>query len=132
IKSKVNYNISLSHQYQKREIEDFRYNISDDVEMNKISEKDQSMEVLYSTGTFSNFFDSQSVDLQLGYELVNNNGFSIEDEEENQVKHVREKIDNYDFFAVSELRLNNKFSFRPGFRYSVQSMFENQYAISFG
>lgn len=132
IKSKVNYNISLSHQYQKREIEEFRYNITYDVEMNNTQEKDQSMEVLYSIGTFSNFFDNNKIDFQVGYEFVSNNGFSVEDEEANQKKHVREQIDNYDFFVISEIKATEKLSLRPGFRYSIQSMFDNQYAVSFG
>lgn len=132
IKSKVNYNISLSHQYQKREIEKFKYNITFDNEMNNTLEKDQSMEVLYSIGTLSNFFDNKKIDFQLGYEFVNNNGFSVEDEEGNQTKQVRERIDNYDFFAISEIKANENLSLRPGFRYSFQSVFDNQYAVSFG
>lgn len=132
IKSKVNYNISLSHQYQKREIEKFRYNITFDTEMNNTLQKDQSMEVLYSIGTFSNFFDNKKIDFQLGYELVNNNGFSVEDEQGNQTKQVREKIDNYDLFAISEIKANKNLSLRPGLRYSFQSIFDNQYAVSFG
>lgn len=132
IKSKVNYNISLSHQYQKREIEKFRYNITYDTEMNNTTDKDQSMEILYSIGTFSNFFNNDRIDFQLGYEFVNNNGFSVELEEGNKKKQVRERIDNYDFFAISEIKANENLSLRPGFRYSLQSMFDNQYAISFG
>src|SRR5690554_2589337 len=132
IKSKVNYNISLSHQYQKREIEKFRYNITYDTEMNNTTDKDQSMEILYSIGTFSNFFNNDRIDFQLGYELVNNNGFSVEDEQGNQTKQVREKIDNYDLFAISEIKANKNLSLRPGLRYSFQSIFDNQYAVSFG
>ncbi len=130
--SKINFNVSASYQIQKRELETFRYNITHDIESGNVKEKDQSMEVLYSTGTFSNFFDSKKVNLQLGYELVNNKGFSIVDAEANSKKEVNEQINNYDFFAVSEITLNDRFSIRPGIRYSLQSMFDNQYAYSLG
>lgn len=130
--SQLNYNISLSHQYQKREVEDFRYNISDDAELNNTKQKDQSMEVYYSTGTLSNFFKNKKVDFQLGYETIKNNGFAIVDEENNQKKEVSKSIDNIDFFAISEIQLNDSFSIRPGVRFSFQSLFENQYAISLG
>lgn len=132
IYSKINYTISLSHQYQKREIETFRYNISNDVVLNTNSQVDQSMEVFYSTGTFSNFLKNERINFQLGYEWVNNKGFSVEDDEDNQKKKVREKIDNYDFFAVSEIKVSNNFLVRPGIRYSFQTLFDNQYALSFG
>src|SRR5690606_40454346 len=92
----------------------------------------QSMDVLYSAGTLSNFFKDKKFNLQLGYELVNNKGFSIVDEEGNTKREVNENINNYDIFAVSEIKWNDKFSVRPGFRYSLQNMFDNQYAISLG
>lgn len=130
--SQLKYNVSASHQYQKRIIETFRYNISDAVEMNNKEQKDQSMEVLYSIGTLSHFFKDKKYDLQVGYEAVSNKGFSIVDEENSQKKEVSKNIDNLDFFAVSEIELSERIKIRPGVRYSFQSLFENQYAISLG
>lgn len=130
--NRLNYTISFSHQYQKREIETYRYNISDDVELNNAKQKDQSMEVFYSTGTLSNFFKNKKVDFQLGYEAVKNNGFAIVDEADNQKKNMHKSIDNIDIFAISEVQLSESFSVRPGVRYSVQSLFKNQYALSLG
>jgi len=130
--SKINYNISVSYQTQKRETEIFRYNITHDIETNNIKRKNQSMDVLYSTGTFTNFLESEKVHLQLGYELVDNKGFSLVEDENQTIKEVSKNIDNYDVFAVSELRLNKRLSLRPGFRYSFQSMFDDQYAFSLG
>lgn len=130
--SKVNYNISLSHQLQERTIEEFRYNISARNEMNNKEFKDQSMEVLYSVGNFSNFFNQDKFDLQVGYEIVNNDGFSLIEAENNTTKTIRERLDNYDVFAVSEIKFTDNFSLRPGVRYSFQSYFDNQYAVSFG
>lgn len=128
--SKVNYNISLSHQLQERVVEDFRYNITSRSEMNNTEYKDQSMEVLYSVGNFTNFFKHKIIDLQLGYEVVLNDGFSLVDGDNNTTKTINERLDNYDFFAISELKFTDNFSLRPGARYSFQSDFDNQYALS--
>jgi len=130
--SKINFDVSVSYQMQEREEETFRYNITHDIESGNKKIKDKSMEVFYSRGTFSNFFDNKKVNLQLGYEVANNKGFAVVDGEINSKKEVNRNIDNYDFFAVSEITLNERFSFRPGFRYSFQSMFDNQYAYSLG
>lgn len=130
--SKLNYNVSVSHQKQARNVEDFRTIILSDIELNNVEVKDQSMEVLYSTGTLSNFFMNDKVDLQVGYEFVNNNGFSLVQEENNTTAPVRKRLENYDFFVSSEIKANDKFSVRPGLRVSSQSKFENQYASSLG
>lgn len=130
--AKINYNISVSHQKQAREVEDYMYRILQEEEYYNNSWKDQSMEVLYSTGTFSNFFNSKSFNLQLGYELVNNNGFSLVQEAGSVFTGIRERLENYDVFATSEINLSNNFSLRPGFRYSFQSKFDGQYATSLG
>ncbi|QEE48820.1 outer membrane beta-barrel protein [Flavobacterium alkalisoli] len=126
------YNVSVSHQKQQRDVESFLYRVWQDQEVNNTTETDQSMEVLYSTGTLSNFFESETVKLQLGYELVNNNGFSVVQEADNVYVGIRERLENYDVFASSEVNVNRNFSLRPGFRYSFQSRFDNQYAASLG
>lgn len=121
--NKLNYNISVSHQKQERNIEDFRYYLFTQNEANNLKVKDQSMETLYSTGTFSNFFSDKKVDLQVGYEIVNNKGFSLP---------VRETLENYDFFVSSEIMATERFSIRPGIRFSAQSKFKDQHASSLG
>lgn len=130
--SKLHYNVSVSHQKQARNVEDFRTLIVSKNELNNVKVKDQSMEVLYSTGTLSNFFTNDKVDLQIGYELVNNQGFSLVQEENNNVSPVRKRLENYDFFVSSEIKATDRFSVRPGLRFSSQSRFENQYASSLG
>ncbi|TGD57941.1 TonB-dependent receptor plug domain-containing protein [Flavobacterium humi] len=130
--SKINYTASLSHQKQERNVEDFRYNLSSRKETMNVTAKDQSMEVLYSTGTLSNFFSDKSVDLQLGYETVHNRGFSVVQEANNTWTAVAETLENYDFFASSEIKATERLSIRPGLRFSVQSKFKEQYASSLG
>ncbi|WP_281322617.1 TonB-dependent receptor plug domain-containing protein [Flavobacterium aestivum] len=130
--SKLNYNLSFSDQKQERDVEAFRYYLSTQTESNNIKIKDQSMDVLYSTGTLSNFFPDSKVDLQLGYEFVNNLGFSLVQEANNIFVPITKRIQNYDFFVSSEIKATERFSIRPGIRFSVQSMFKNQYASSLG
>jgi outer membrane receptor for ferrienterochelin and colicins len=130
--SKLNYNVSLSHQKQTRNVEDFRYYLQTKTEANNEIIKDQSMEVLYSTGTLSNFFTDKKVDFQVGYELVNNKGFSLIQEANNTIVPIRKTLENYDFFVSSEIKATEKFSIRPGMRVSAQSKFKNQFASSIG
>lgn len=130
IGGRVSYNVSASHQKQKREQEDFRYNLNNSSEQDNNRYTDQSSEVLYSTGTFSKFFNSDKFDLQLGYEAVNNKGYSRVLGENQIPKDVSKQIGNADVFASAEYNLTKKFSIRPGFRYSFQSLFDNQYAAS--
>jgi outer membrane receptor for ferrienterochelin and colicins len=130
--SKLKYNVSLSHQKQTRNVEDFRYYLPTKTEANNEIVKDQSMEVVYSTGTLSNFFSDKKVDLQLGYEFVNNKGFSLVQEANNMIVPIRKTLENYDFFVSSEIKASEKFSIRPGMRVSAQSKFKDQYASSLG
>ena len=130
--SQLNYNVSVSHQKQTRDAEEFRYFIQQDMEQLISRGRDQSMEVLYSIGTVSNLFKSKVVDLQLGYEFVNNNGLSTEIGQGQSTQYISERLENYDFFVSSEVNVSDKFSLRPGFRYSFQSQFDNQTASSLG
>jgi outer membrane receptor for ferrienterochelin and colicins len=128
----VNFNISASHQKQSRDYETFKYYLDSEQEIDKNSVTDQSMEVLYSTSTFSNLFKSDFLKLQLGYEFVNNNGFALVSGENQIPLAIRKRLENYDAFVSGELIFTDKFSLRPGFRYSFQSRFDNQYATSIG
>ncbi|KAF2510863.1 TonB-dependent receptor [Flavobacterium zhairuonense] len=128
--SQVNYNITVTHQKQERDIEDFRYNLYTRDESLNLRVKDQSMEVLSSMGTFNNFFESKTLDFQLGYEFVNNQGFSLVQEANKVYVPIQKTLENYDFFASAEILATERFSIKPGIRFSAQSKFDNQYASS--
>ncbi|PJJ11042.1 outer membrane receptor for ferrienterochelin and colicins [Flavobacterium sp. 1] len=135
--SELNYNVSLSYQKQQRDLEKFNYQLETKAESNETRETYQSKEVLYSTGTLSNFFDTKKVDFQLGYEITNEKGYynataGLFFDGLQQLKNVDKELDNYDIFTVAEINLSDKFSVRPGIRYSFQSAFDNQYASSLG
>lgn len=135
--STVKYNVSFSHQKQARDIEKFKYSIETQQESLNNRATYQSKEVLYSTGTFNDFFSSKVFKLQLGYELVNEKGFydatagTFKDENQ-QESDIRKRFENYDLFSSAEININDRFSIRPGFRYSFQSKFDNQIAASTG
>lgn len=130
------FNISASHQKQQREEERFNYYLLEKEERNNTKEVFHSNEVFYSTGTLTNFIkNNQNIDFQLGYELVNENSFAnaasgMFRDDEQQAVDIRKRIENYDVFVLSELHLTDKFSLRPGFRYSFQPQFDNQHAYS--
>lgn len=130
--SQMNYTASLSHQKQKREMEKFQNNLTNGEELAKERNTDQSTEVLYSTGTISNFFKEKAYDFQLGYELVNTNGFSRVIGENNFPKEIQKRLENYDAFISGEIKANDVLSFRAGYRHSFQSKFDNQIALSTG
>lgn len=133
----LDYNASVSYQKQQRDVEEFRYYIQLDTERGNEKEPYQETEVLYSTGTLSNFFKYGTIDLQLGYEFVNTNGYSSSlsgnfNGDDQEAVNLKKRLENYDFFTAAEIRVTDKFSVRPGFRYSFQSKFEDQWAASMG
>lgn len=128
----LNYNTSFSLQKQTRSVESFDYDLKTEQESNGQKDKIQSAEVLYATGTLSNFFKDKRADLQLGYEVVNNLGFALVDGENQTLVPIEKRLENYDFFVTSEIKTTENFSIRPGIRVSFQSQFDNQYASSLG
>ena len=130
--SEMNFNVSVSYQKQERETEDFKYRIRSNQEYNLTRNKDQSTEALYAVGTLGKIIKNSTVDLQLGYEVLSNKGLSAVPGEQSTTKSANSKLDNYDVFAISEIKLSDNLSIRPGVRYSLQSKFENQYALSLG
>ena len=128
----LHYNVSLSHQKQTRSTEDFKYDLNSRTESELTKTVNQSTEFFYSIGTVSNFFKDKIADLQLGYEIVQSKGFAILNGENQTFWPVSKPFNNFDFFAVSEFNISEKFSIRPGLRISFQKQFENQYSSSLG
>lgn len=131
------FNISVSHQKQKREEETYNYYILDKEEHNNKKEVFHSNEVLYSTGTITNFTKSKKFDFQVGYEFVNENSFAdasagMFKNEDKQDADVRKRMENYDVFVLGEVNFTEKFSLRAGTRYSFQSKFDDQQSYSLG
>jgi len=135
----LDYNVSLSHQRQKRELEQFNYFIQTGQENTTTPLSPyQDTEVLYSTGTLGNFFGDRKFDVQLGYEFVNTNGYNaatggiLTGGSTTLGEAQKQRLENYDVFAAGEYAVTERFTFRPGFRYSFQSKFEDQWSASMG
>lgn len=134
LSEKIGYNISASYQKQTKEIDKYAYEIRRDRRLSTI-EKGSYLKrsAFFSRGTFSNLFSKGNFNgVQLGYELTNEKGtgspyaitISPNEDEANQ------KLNNYDFFASTEIDISDKFSLRPGTRVSFSNLFDNQYAFS--
>lgn len=137
--TKLDYNVSVSHQKQTRDLEQLNYYIQtgeEDITYGRRSYQDT--EILYSTGTLGNFFGDRKYDLQVGYELVNTNGYNAapsaifggQGAVIGEIK--KQRLENYDAFTAAEVGITDRFSIRPGFRYSFQSKFDDQWAASMG
>lgn len=132
IANKVPFNISLSYQEQTKDLERYTYRIRRDEKLNIQKGEYLSRSAFFSRGTFSNLIRAEHFNLQAGYELTNERGsgsplaISIDPNENN----VTQKLNNYDFFASSEINVNDHFSLRPGARVSFTNLFDNQYVFS--
>ena len=130
--SQLKYNLTASYQYQERATETFRYLIDYHHEINNEKRRNQSMDVFYSSGYLSGALAKKRYQWQVGYEAVRNQGYAIIRDEGSTEKFVDKAIDNYDLYASVEANITKKFSIRPGARYSIQRLFNNQYAYSLG
>lgn len=133
----ADYNLSISYQKQTRDFEDYQYFFSEKQKQNFDRNTYEQTEILYSTGQLSNFIPSEKYALQVGYELVNQQSFAsgksgLFRNDNNQLIDVNARFENYDVYSVLEYKPTEKWTVRPGARYSFQSRFDNQYSISLG
>lgn len=122
------YNLSISHQSQKRYLEEYIYNIllqgKQSIELDALS---QSSTILYSKGFVSNIIPKKEfVNLQLGYEFTNQKGFDAIATGAFSPDVVENRLENYDFFGIADFTIGEKFSVHPGARYTTNSQFGNK------
>lgn len=122
---KTTYNLSISHQSQKRYFEQYVYNILQrGIESYTLDELSQSSNILYSKGFVSNIVPEKDFfNLQLGYEFTNQTGFDAIATGSYSPDVVENRLENYDFFGVADFNLTDKLSFYPGARYTNNSQF---------
>lgn len=125
---KSTYNLSLSLQTQKRYIEEYVYNIlQQGIEAYTQDGINQSSDILYSKGFISNIIpESQYTNLQLGYEFTNQSGFDAIASGAQSTNTVKNRIENYDFFASADFQVTKKIAFYPGARFTTNSQFGNK------
>ncbi len=130
LKEYVNYDLSLSYQRQKRDVETFKYRIKPREKFDDEKFEFESRDVLYSRGNFSNFLKRKHVNFQLGYEINKINGFASQEAGIFDGENIERELSNYDVFASSEITINPNLSIRPGTRLIVSSLFKPQVAVS--
>ena len=127
----INYDVSFSYQEQKRKLKSYNYEILEGVEHDVNKFEYESRKVYYSKGMFSNFINKNDVfDFQFGYEIDQTKGYASTSAGDFFQKPIERKLGTYDFFASSEINLNDKLSFRPGARVMFSEQFDTQYVMS--
>ena len=132
LNNKVYYNLSFSYQEQTKDLETYTYRIRKDEKLNRQKGEYLSRAAFFSRGTFNNLIQTDNFNFQAGYELTNERGtgspLAITIDPEDTM--TKQRLDNYDLFASSEIQISDKFSLRPGARASFTNLFDNQYAFS--
>ena len=125
----IEFNVSISFQEQSKDLERFTYRIVSQEKENIKKGQYQSRRALFSRGTFSNIINTNTTNLQLGYELINEYGLgsSLAIVIGPGADLVTQQLYNYDFFATSEIKINKEFSLRPGGRVSFSNLFKTQF-----
>ncbi|TDS60251.1 TonB-dependent receptor plug domain-containing protein [Myroides indicus] len=123
------FDLSFSYQKQEREQESYRYRIKYDEKFDEENFKNESRDILYSRGTFSDFVKSDKVKFQLGYEITSNKGYSMMEEAFGE-DPIKKTLSSYDFYASSEIAVFPKMMLRPGYRLMTSNIFSNQHAYS--
>jgi outer membrane receptor for ferrienterochelin and colicins len=129
-RTSFNYDISLSYQQQKRNVETFRYRIRNREKFDIENFEYESRKVLYSKGNFSNFLENECFDFQLGYEVNHINGYASSVSGSFDGENIKRELGSYDLFGSTEIIVNDKFSIRPGARLLTSSVFKSQAAVS--
>ncbi|WP_108867815.1 TonB-dependent receptor plug domain-containing protein [Aquimarina aquimarini] len=129
-KTSFNYDVSLSYQQQKRNVETFRYRIKSRQKFDIEKFEYESRKVLYSKGNFSNFLQKESFDFQLGYEVNHIDGYASSSAGTFNGENIKRELGSYDVFGSAEIHVNDKFSIRPGARLLASSAFNAQAAVS--
>jgi outer membrane receptor for ferrienterochelin and colicins len=126
LNSGAHYNVSLSYQQQKRDLNQFNYYILTKQRSNETDETYQSSEVFFSKGTINNLLKNDAYNFQLGYETRFIKGFDTQASGDITQQDKEHSQNNMAFFTSSEWDISNAFSLRPGIRYEYNSMFDSK------
>ena len=130
LNSGAKYDLSLSYQEQKRDLNQFNYYI---VTQQKSDEADgtyQSSKVLFSKGTINDLIKNDNYNFQLGYEARYSKGFDTEASGAVTQEDKEYTQNNFALFSSSEWRISDAFSLRPGIRYEYNSKFNSKLLAS--
>lgn len=122
------YNVFFSIQNQERYFLHYTYNIFEKGIQSIIEDrKDQSSNYTFTKGFVNNIIPKSSfANLQLGYEFNWQKGYDAIASGDNSDHIIENQLNNYDFFGVLDVNLNDKFSIYPGARLTNNSQFGNK------
>ncbi|GLB53368.1 TonB-dependent receptor [Neptunitalea chrysea] len=126
----AHYDVSLSYQQQKRNVENYNYRIRTGEQFDIESYEYESRKAWYSKGNLSNLLPTKQSDIQLGYEITSIKGFASAISGLYSSENISRTLDSYDVFASSEWVVSDQFSVRPGARVLFSSNFNTQAALS--
>jgi len=128
--NRIDFSFANAYQTQHRKNREYTYDLitrkSDDTAFSEYLYRDS----FFSKATFSNFSNNENYDFQFGLEFTNEKGFGSFVASIINTVDIKEEMQNFDTFISAEILVNDKISLRPGFRYSYQSVFDNQIAYS--
>lgn len=131
---RINYLGDFSYQTQKRESQDYEYDVPNRTEISRAEKNTYyNSKVLYSRGMFSNFLESDVFNFQLGYELDKTSGFAtaaILTANTANVEDINRAIFSYANFISAEWKVLNDLSLRPGYRLALSDRFDSQHNYS--
>ena len=127
---RINYMGDFSYQTQKRESQDYRYDVPNRTEISRASKNAYyDSKVLYSRGMFSNFLDSEKFNFQLGYELDRTSGYATGASvayNPQDFNNINRAIFSYANFISAEWKVSDDLSLRPGYRLALSDRFDSQ------
>ena len=122
---RVNYNIASVYSGVKMNDRIVRYRILTETEEETITQNESFLNALTSRGNFTNFFNSDKFNLELGYE------YTYESLESASVDSGKRDQNNFAGFASIEWSPLRNFTFRPGIRSFYNSQFSSPLIYSF-
>ncbi|MBV7267782.1 TonB-dependent receptor plug domain-containing protein [Winogradskyella luteola] len=126
LNSGANYSATFSYQQQERDINEFNYFILTQERSNETDETYQSSKAFFSNGTVDNLIKDKDYDFQIGYETRYIEGFDTQASGDVTQFNETRNQSNFAVFSSSEVKLNDKFSFRPGVRYEYNSLYNSK------
>lgn len=126
LNSGAHYNVALSYQQQKRDLNKFNYYILSKERSNETDETYQSSKVFFSKGTINNLLKNDHYNFQLGYETRVMEGFDTQASGDITQQEKTRKQHSIALFGASEWEISPAFSLRPGVRYEYNSKFSSK------
>lgn len=130
---KLPFQFDLSYQSQKRDYQEYTYYLYTHEEDRQDLETYQSQKSWYSKGTLNQNFKNPKWQMQWGYEANWDKGYAssiIGDIANSGGQPTSKELGSVDIFNSIEFKPNSRILLRPGIRYSLQNLFDNQWAYS--